>query len=110
VFTPRQCAAPCRLRDVAGVGRADPLLLVQQNIRKGSDIKQFVVVGHRIGGLGEPPPEEGRGARAPGGGGGGRGWGARALFGLRWSPTGGSGLASARRSPSADADSPQWGW
>jgi putative ABC transport system permease protein len=65
-FTPMQAADADRIAAVPGVGRADPLLLVPQNIQKGSDIKQFVVVGHRIDGLGEPQPEEGRRARAPG--------------------------------------------
>jgi putative ABC transport system permease protein len=65
-YTPMQDADADRIGAVPGVGRADPLMVIQQNIQKGSDAKPFVAIGHRIGGLGEPPPEEGRRARAPG--------------------------------------------
>jgi putative ABC transport system permease protein len=65
-FTPMAAASAERIRAVPGVGRADPLMLIQQNIQKGSETKIFVVVGHRIGGLGAPPPEEGRRVRARG--------------------------------------------
>jgi putative ABC transport system permease protein len=65
-FTPMEASDADRIGAVPGVRRASPVLLIQQNIQKGSDIKQFVVVGHKIGGLGEPRPEEGRRAHAPG--------------------------------------------
>src|SRR5205807_629075 len=65
-FTPMEASSADRIRAVPGVERADPLMLIQQNIKKGSETKIFVVVGHRIGGLGEPPPEEGRRVRSRG--------------------------------------------
>src|SRR5215211_4792274 len=65
-FTPMQAADADRIGAVPGVRRASPVLLIQQNLQKGADIKQFVVVGHKIGGLGEPPPEEGRRSHRPG--------------------------------------------
>jgi putative ABC transport system permease protein len=55
-----------RIRTVPGVRRADPVSLLPQTIRKGSDVKILTVVGHQLGGLGEPPPDEGRRARASG--------------------------------------------
>lgn len=65
-YTPMQAADADRIRAVPGVGSADPLMVISQNIQKGSDTKPFVAIGHRIGGLGEPPPEKGRRARVPG--------------------------------------------
>jgi len=59
-------ASADQIREVPGVREADPISLLPQTIRKGSDLKILTVVGHRIGGLGEPPPEEGRRARASG--------------------------------------------
>jgi putative ABC transport system permease protein len=61
-----QAASADQIRSVPGVRRADPVLLIPQTILKGSDEKNLLVVGHRIGGLGEPPPKEGRRARARG--------------------------------------------
>jgi putative ABC transport system permease protein len=55
-----------QIRAEPGVRRADPVLLVPQTIRKGSDTKQLVAVGHQRHGLGEPPPEEGRRSRRAG--------------------------------------------
>jgi putative ABC transport system permease protein len=55
-----------RIRTVPGVSRADPVSLLPQTIRKGSDVKILTVVGHQVGGLGEPRPDEGRRARASG--------------------------------------------
>lgn len=55
-----------RIRSVPGVRRADPVALLPQTIRSGSDLKILTVVGHQVGGLGEPRPEEGRRARARG--------------------------------------------
>jgi putative ABC transport system permease protein len=49
-----------------GVRKADPVLFVPKTIRKGSSVKNLVAVGHRVGRLGEPRPEEGRRSRAPG--------------------------------------------
>jgi len=54
------------IRAVPGVRNADPMLLVPQTIRKGSSVKNLVAVGHRVGRLGEPRPEEGRRSRARG--------------------------------------------
>jgi putative ABC transport system permease protein len=55
-----------QIRAVPGVRRANGVSLLPQTIPKGSDVKVLTVVGHEIGGLGEPPPEEGRRARASG--------------------------------------------
>jgi putative ABC transport system permease protein len=49
-----------------GVRKAGPVMLIPQTIRKGSSVKPLWAVGHRIHGLGEPRPEEGRRSRAPG--------------------------------------------
>jgi putative ABC transport system permease protein len=65
-FTSMDATSADRIRAVPGIRRADPVLLLQQNIKKGSETKIFAVVGHRIGGLGEPAPEEGRRSRARG--------------------------------------------
>jgi putative ABC transport system permease protein len=59
-FTSMKAADADLIRAVPGVRRASPVLVIEQNIQKGSDFKQLAVVGHPIGGLGEPPPEEGR--------------------------------------------------
>lgn len=55
-----------QIRAVPGVRKADPVLLLPKTIRKGSSVKTLVVVGHRVGGLGEPRPEEGRRSRGSG--------------------------------------------
>jgi putative ABC transport system permease protein len=55
-----------QIRRLPGVSRADPVLLVPQTIEEGSGLKIVTVVGHPVGGLGEPPPEDGRRARALG--------------------------------------------
>jgi putative ABC transport system permease protein len=55
-----------QIRAAPGVRRADPVSLLPQSIRKGSDLKVLTAVGHRLGGLGEPAPEEGHRARASG--------------------------------------------
>jgi putative ABC transport system permease protein len=54
------------IRALPGVRRAGPLLVIPETIRVGSKQERLVAVGHRVGGLGEPPPEEGRRARARG--------------------------------------------
>ncbi len=65
-FTSMQASSADEIRAVLGVRRADPVFVLQQNILKDGDTKILAVVGHPIGGLGEPPPEEGRRARARG--------------------------------------------
>jgi putative ABC transport system permease protein len=55
-----------QIRRLPGVSRADPVLLVPQTVREGSGLEIVTVVGHPVGGLGEPPPEDGRRARALG--------------------------------------------
>ncbi len=55
-----------RIGAVPGVRRAGAVSLLPVAIHKGSDLKILTVVGHELGGLGEPLPDEGRRARAPG--------------------------------------------
>src|SRR2546423_12553671 len=50
----------------AGVRRADPLLIGSRNVRMQDGFSSVHVIGYRIGGLGAPPPLEGR--RPTGGG------------------------------------------
>jgi putative ABC transport system permease protein len=44
----------------AGVRRADPLLIGSRNVRMQDGFRSVHVIGYRIGGLGAPPPLEGR--------------------------------------------------
>jgi putative ABC transport system permease protein len=44
----------------AGVRRADPLLIGSRNVRMQDGFSSVHVIGYRIGGLGAPPPLEGR--------------------------------------------------
>jgi putative ABC transport system permease protein len=55
-----------RLAHTPGVRHVDPLVIFSQNVRLGGDIRSVHVIGHRLGGLGEPPPIAGRRALAPG--------------------------------------------
>jgi putative ABC transport system permease protein len=43
-----------------GVRRADPLVITGQNLRLHGDYRSVHVIGHRLGGFGEPEPTEGR--------------------------------------------------
>jgi putative ABC transport system permease protein len=43
-----------------GVGRADPLVITNRNVRMRDDFRSVHVIGYRVGGLGVPPPVEGR--------------------------------------------------
>jgi putative ABC transport system permease protein len=43
-----------------GVRRADPIVLVPQTVGQGTKAKTINVIGHRPGGLGQPPPVAGR--------------------------------------------------
>jgi putative ABC transport system permease protein len=54
------------IRAAPGVRQADPVLLIPQTLRTASGVKTLMVVGHRMGRLGEPRPEEGRRSRARG--------------------------------------------
>jgi putative ABC transport system permease protein len=49
-----------------GVRRADPLLIGSRNVRMHDDFRGVHVIGYRIGGLGAPPPVEGRRVAASG--------------------------------------------
>jgi len=49
-----------RLGRAPGVRRADPLVIVSQNVRLHGDFRSVHVIAHRLGGLGEPQPVEGR--------------------------------------------------
>jgi putative ABC transport system permease protein len=50
----------------AGVRRADPLLIGSRNVRLDGEFRSVHVIGYRIGGLGAPPPVEGRPVAASG--------------------------------------------
>jgi putative ABC transport system permease protein len=50
----------------AGVRRADPVLIGSRNVRMGDDFRSVHVIGYRVGGLGAPPPVEGRPVAARG--------------------------------------------
>jgi putative ABC transport system permease protein len=65
-FSTMDASSADRIAAVSGVRDAGPIATIPQTIRTGSGIKTFVAVGHDVGGLGEPAPEEGRRARAPG--------------------------------------------
>ena len=49
-----------------GVRRADPVLIGSRNVRMGDDFRSVHVIGYRVGGLGAPPPVEGRRVAASG--------------------------------------------
>jgi putative ABC transport system permease protein len=49
-----------RLANTPGVRRADPLVIVSQTVRLHGDFRSVHVIAHRLGGLGEPQPVEGR--------------------------------------------------
>jgi putative ABC transport system permease protein len=44
----------------AGVRRADPVAMGSRPVRMGDDFQSVHVIGYRVGGLGAPPPVEGR--------------------------------------------------
>src|SRR5262249_27012998 len=73
-----------RLGRAPGVRRADPPGLVSPKGQPNGDFPRVHVIAHRLGGLGEPHPGEGRPARPRGGGGGGkeRGLGLGRVFDL----------------------------
>src|SRR5262245_32642290 len=49
-----------RLGRAPGVRRADPLVIAGANLRLDGDYRSVHVIGHRLGGLGEPEPTDGR--------------------------------------------------
>jgi len=49
-----------RLGRAPGVRQADPLVILSQSVRLHGDFHGVHVIAHRLGGLGEPPPTEGR--------------------------------------------------
>ena len=49
-----------------GVRGADPVLISTRNVRMGADFRSVHVIGYRVGGLGAPPPVEGRAVTASG--------------------------------------------
>lgn len=49
-----------------GVRQADPVLLVPQTVRRAGKFESMNVIGHRLGGLGEPPVLAGRRSAARG--------------------------------------------
>ena len=55
------------VRDVPGVGRADPVLIIHDAVQTTGGVSTDVVlIGHTIGGLGSPQPRKGVAIRAPG--------------------------------------------
>jgi putative ABC transport system permease protein len=50
----------------AGVRRADPVVITSRPVRMGDEFRSVHVIGYRVGGLGAPPPDEGRPVAASG--------------------------------------------
>jgi putative ABC transport system permease protein len=55
-----------KLERESGVRRADPLLIGTRNVRMPDGFRSVHVIGYRVGGLGAPPPLEGRRPQASG--------------------------------------------
>jgi len=55
-----------RLASAPGVRRADPLVILSENVRMHGDFRSVHVIAHRLGGLGEPQPIDGHRAEHAG--------------------------------------------
>jgi putative ABC transport system permease protein len=54
------------MRGAAGVEEAAPLVIVPQTADVDGDVRSLRIMGHPLGGLGRPEPDEGRSAERPG--------------------------------------------
>jgi putative ABC transport system permease protein len=64
--TPMPADTADRLRNSPGVRRADRVVIGSQNVRIDGDFRGVHLIGHDVGGLGEPRPLEGRRSAAAG--------------------------------------------
>ena len=55
-----------QIAGLPGVKRADPLIILRQTVRVDGTLEDVNLIGHRAGGLGTPPVDAGRSARASG--------------------------------------------